>query len=118
MPSVTTRAVAFAMVGGMQTDESAGGVGAAPHRLIDPDGDWLVGCEGFRIESPRGRVGSVPDIRRDSASGRADALVVRAGVFGTHRLVVRVDEIAGVVRSKRLVVLRQSGPYEQDVRVS
>jgi hypothetical protein len=118
MPSVTTRAVAFAMVGGMHTDESTDGASAAPDRLIDPDGDWLAGCEGFRVESPRGRVGSVRDIRRDSASGRADVLVVRAGVFGTHRLVVPVDEIAGVVRSKRLVVLRQSGPYEQDVRAS
>jgi hypothetical protein len=119
MPAVKTWAAAFAMVPGMQTDESvAGGASAAPSRSIEPDGDWLAGSEGFRVESPRGRVGSVREIQRDAASGRADALVVRAGVFGTQRLVVPVDEIAGVARSRRLVVLRQSGPYEPELRES
>ena len=118
MPSVTTRAAVFAMVPGMQTNESAHGVGAAPTRLIEPDGDWLAGCEGFRVESPRGRLGFVRKIQRDAASDRADALVVCAGVFGTHRLVVPVDEIAGVVRSRRLVVLRRPGPHEPEPRVS
>jgi hypothetical protein len=71
------------------------------------DGDWLAGSRGFQVDSPHGPFGVVDDVRYDQASGRPDALVVRAGRFGVHRFVVPVDEIAGVLPSKRLVVLQE-----------
>jgi hypothetical protein len=68
-------------------------------------GDWLDGCLGFLVEAEAGRIGRVADVRRDGESGRAVALVVRAGMAGTRRLLIPVDDIAGVLPSSRRIIL-------------
>jgi len=43
------------------------------------NGDWLTGCRGFRVDSPRSRLGYVDEIHHDPESGRPTALVVAGG---------------------------------------
>jgi hypothetical protein len=89
-----------ATLGGMRggtSTQSGPAVDGGPH-------DWLAGCEGYRVDTPGGRLGFVDEIRRDPA-GRPVELVVRAGMLGTHRLDVPVDEITAVVPSRKTVVV-------------
>ena len=79
-------------------------------------GDWLEGCIGFVVESDAGRIGRVADVQRDAGSSRPVALVLRAGMAGRRRLLVAVDEVAGVLPSTERIVLNGSSvtvPEEQ-----
>jgi hypothetical protein len=80
-------------------------VSTSPAQLAQGDGDWLAECRGFEVDSPRGRVGVLAEVRRGAVSGRPEALVVRRGL-ARDPLVIPVDEVAGVVTSKRVVVLQ------------
>jgi hypothetical protein len=68
---------------------------------------WLRRCEGFRVDSPDGRVGVVEEVRYVSRSDRPDVIVVRAGLFGRLRLLVPVGEIAKIVPDEERVALRR-----------
>lgn len=76
------------------------------------ENDWLASCHGFRVDSPRSRLGYVEEIRHDPESGRPSALVVRGGMLGGHH-VIPVEEIAGVARSERLIVLQRQWPFPE-----
>lgn len=66
---------------------------------------WLEHCEGFRVESPNGRLGVVQDVRRSLDDGAANALVVRGGLLGRTVLIVPPDEVERLVpREERLVL--------------
>jgi hypothetical protein len=43
------------------------------------------------VDTPGGRLGFVEEVRRDPVSDRPAELVVRAGMLGTHLLVVPVS---------------------------
>ena len=73
-----------------------------------PEGDWLAECAGFIVESDAGRIGRVAEVERDADSGRPVALVVRAGMAGWRRLVVPVDDVAGVLPGLDRIVLNSS----------
>jgi hypothetical protein len=79
-------------------------------RTIDFDRDyWLCRCEGFRVESPNGRVGVVEEVRFLSRLDRPDAVVVRGGLFGMRRTVIPIADVADVApRQERLVVAAES----------
>lgn len=77
------------------------------------NGDWLTGCRGFRVDSPRSRLGYVDEIHHDPESGRPTALVVRRGTLA-GREVVPVEEIAGLLPGERLIVLRGPWPLAED----
>jgi hypothetical protein len=50
---------------------------------------WLHRCEGFRVDSPVGRVGTVKGVRFEG-SIEAELLEVRSGLLGhRHRLIPR-----------------------------
>ena len=68
---------------------------------------WLHRCEGFRVDSPGGRVGVVAELRFGSSAVRPDALVVRPGLLG-RLLLIPVEQVAEVVPRERRVVLRAS----------
>jgi hypothetical protein len=72
--------------------------------------DWLEDCVGFVVESDAGRLGRVVEIQRESDSGHPVALIVRAGMAGTRRLVVPVEEVAGVLSSSGRIILEDSTP--------
>ena len=75
---------------------------------FEGNADWLNGSEGFLVESPAGYVGYVAEIQRDEESSQPRAIVVRGGKRGSHRVVVPVQDIAGVVPSRKLVLLQEA----------
>jgi len=74
---------------------------------LQTNGDWLAGCIGYVVEADAGRIGRLEAVRRNGA-GRPVALVVRTGRAGRLRLLVPVDDIAGVLPSSHLIVLVSS----------
>ena len=83
------------------------GNGNIPSRA---DGDWIARCEGFRVVSPDGRIGTVEEVRY-GPSRRWDSpteLAVLAGRGGRRRLIVPVDDVAAVVPEQRVVMLHSS----------
>jgi hypothetical protein len=82
--------------------------GAEDPRSVSARRTWcdrIAGCEGYRVDTPGGRLGYVEDVRRDPKSGRPAALVVRAGMRGTHLLDVPVERIRDVLPSRGLVIV-------------
>jgi hypothetical protein len=74
----------------------------------------LCRCEGFRVESPRGREGVVEEVHFGSRIDRPDAIVVRSGLL-RRRLLIPVDEVAEVVlREERVVLARAPERKESD----
>jgi hypothetical protein len=72
---------------------------------------WLRRCEGFRVDSPQGRVGFVEEVRYGSRLDRPDVLAVRAGRIGRLLLIVPVAEIAEIsLREERIVLHRSPRP--------
>ena len=69
-------------------------------------GYWLAHCEGYRVDSPDGRVGVVEHVRLAPDSGRPELLAVRSGLFVPRLLLVPADRVEGVVPRERRVVLR------------
>jgi hypothetical protein len=69
---------------------------------------WLRRCEGFRVDSPEGRVGFVKEVRYASRCDRPDAIAVRAGLLGRLLLIVPVAEVAWILPGSEQVVLHRS----------
>jgi hypothetical protein len=69
---------------------------------------WLRRCEGFRVDSPDGRVGFVEEVRYASRCDRPDVIGVRAGLLGRLLLIVPIGEVAEILPREELVVLRRS----------
>jgi hypothetical protein len=70
--------------------------------------DWLRRCEGFRVDSPHGRVGFVEHVRYASRFDRPDVIAVRAGLLGRRLLILPVGEIAEILPREERVVLQHS----------
>ena len=69
-------------------------------------GYWLAHCEGYRVDSPDGRVGVVEHVRLAPDSGRPELLAVRSGLFVPRLLLVPVARVEGVIPRERRVILR------------
>jgi hypothetical protein len=69
---------------------------------------WLRRCEGFRVDSPQGRVGFVEEVRYASRVDRPDVIAVRAGRLGRLLLIVPVEEIAEILPREERIVLHRS----------
>jgi len=91
-------------------------------RMVDPHPSrvslerdyWLCRCDGFRIESPAGRVGIVEGRRFGSRVDRPDLLEVRIGLFGRRLLLIRVEEVDGIVSDEQRIVLRDAPRQRAD----
>ena len=68
---------------------------------------WLRRCQGFRVESPAGRIGTVQGVRFGSSS-EPDVLEVRAGLFGRRLLLVPVREVEEIISEQKRIILRAS----------
>lgn len=66
--------------------------------------DWLHRCEGFRVESPVGRVGTVRGVRFQG-SIEPELLEVGAGLLGHRLLLIPVEEVKAILPRERRVVL-------------
>jgi hypothetical protein len=66
---------------------------------------WLHRCEGFRVESPDGEIGTVRGLRfRDSIE--PELLEVRTGLFGRRVLLIPVDQVDEILPKEKRIVLR------------
>jgi hypothetical protein len=65
---------------------------------------WLHRCEGFRVDSPSGRIGHVTGIRFDSAA-KPELLEVRAGLLGRRLLLIPVGQIEEIRPEQKLIRL-------------
>jgi hypothetical protein len=69
---------------------------------------WLRRCEGFRVDSPDGRVGFVEEVRYASRLDRPDVIAVRVGLLARLLLIVPVGEIAEILPGDERIVLHRS----------
>jgi hypothetical protein len=68
---------------------------------------WLCRCEGFRVDTPEGRLGLVEAVMFRMRPDEPDALVVRAGVLGRRLVIVPIDDVEDVLpRRKRIQLAR------------
>jgi hypothetical protein len=84
---------------------------AGPQRPRDAASNfdyWLRRCEGFRVDSPQGRVGFVEEVRYAPRCDRPDLIAVRVGLLGRLLLIVPVEEVAEILPSEERVVLHRS----------
>lgn len=69
------------------------------------NGYWLSHCHGFRVDSPRGRLGIVEDVLYGVEHDRPSALAVRGGLFGGRLELVPIETVHTVEpRRKRLTL--------------
>ena len=74
--------------------------------LPEDTGYWVRHCEGFRVDSPRRRLGVVECAAAEDAMGGAEAVAVRTGGLRSRRVMVALDDIVEVRPSEcRLIVL-------------
>jgi hypothetical protein len=72
------------------------------------DGYWLRHCHGFRVDTPRGRLGIVEDVLYGAVHDEPSALAVRGGVLGWRRELVPVETVDSIEPSrKRLTLVSQ-----------
>jgi PRC-barrel domain len=69
---------------------------------------WLRHCQGFRVDSADGRIGTVENVRFDSPPTRPQALAVRVGLFGKRLLIVPVSEVKAILPRQHRVLLPAS----------
>lgn len=69
---------------------------------------WLRHCQGFRVDSPDGRIGTVDDVRFETPPEEPQALAVRVGLFGKRLLIVPVSEVKAILPRQERVVLPAS----------
>jgi hypothetical protein len=62
--------------------------------------------EGFVVETPTGRFGTVEGLGHGTHGGTPDCLVVRSGWLGRRRTMISFDDISEVLPRQRLVRLR------------
>jgi hypothetical protein len=85
---------------------------AEPSLTTPPERSYaLCRCEGFRVDSPTGKVGLVEGLRYQSRIDQPDALEVRAGWLGRKLLLIPVEDVDQIfVEEGRLVLRMQPAP--------
>ena len=68
---------------------------------------WLSHCEGYLVETPSGRIGTVEHVRFGKRLDRPDELLVRQGTIRRHLVSIATDEVA--VINPRELRLRLKG---------
>lgn len=69
----------------------------------------LASSEGFGVYGPTARIGVVEEVRLDAESGKPALLAVRAGLLGSWRVLVPVEEVQEVSAREGRIVLRSGG---------
>jgi hypothetical protein len=66
---------------------------------------WLHRCEGFRVESRAGRIGTVKGVRF-RRSIKPELLEVRAGLFSHRRRLIPVEDVVEILPKQRRIIVR------------
>ena len=64
---------------------------------------WLARCEGFRVATRDGRLGTVFGVHFEAATGTIAALRVRTGLLRTHIVEIPIDRVLRVDAQHRLI---------------
>ena len=67
---------------------------------------WLHRCEGFRVDSPRGRLGIVVELRFRSSAECPDSFAIRTGWLRRRLIVVPIEQVDEILPRERRVMLR------------
>lgn len=67
---------------------------------------WLARCEGFRVVTRDGRLGTVFGVEFDAATGALAALRVRSGLLRTHMLEIPIENVLAIDPRRRFVHVR------------
>jgi hypothetical protein len=70
---------------------------------------WLHRCEGFRVATPEGEIGTVKGLRF-SGSIEPELLEVRSGFLGRRSLLVPVEWVEQIVPERKLILLQARAP--------
>lgn len=74
---------------------------------------WVAHCEGYGVESKRGRLGFVDEVREN---GDRTTIAVRAGLLGRRLLVYSAADIAFIVpRTQKIFLYSSAQPVESSV---
>jgi hypothetical protein len=71
---------------------------------------WLKHCHGFRVDSPRRRLGIVEDVLFGAEPDRPSALAVRGGLFGSRVELVPVESVDQISPRSKRISLRDLSP--------
>ena len=66
---------------------------------------WLHRCEGFRVESPSGRIGTVTGVRF-KGSTEPELLEVRSGLLGHRLRLIPARDVVEILPKQRRVIVR------------
>jgi hypothetical protein len=69
--------------------------------------DWIHCCDGYRVVSAEGYIGTVEIVLYGAAQTPA-ALAVRTGLFARQLLLVPVEEVLSVSTARSMIVLAES----------
>ncbi|HEX5469052.1 MAG TPA: hypothetical protein VFW80_08395 [Gaiellaceae bacterium] len=78
--------------------------------MVTSETYWLKNCHGFRVRSPRRRVGIVEDVLYGAELDRPSALAVRGGLFGARVELVPVESVEEISPRDRQISLRELAP--------
>jgi hypothetical protein len=80
---------------------------STPIRAAAPDVDpiALAASEGYRVDDPNGRVGTVDAVVAGTWSDRPEGIEVRVGLFRPAVLLVGAADVAAVDTARRRVLL-------------
>jgi hypothetical protein len=67
--------------------------------------DSLRECDGFRVDSPLGRLGVVQEVRFREGEPSPYRLAISAGLFGGRLLIIDASEIAAILPRQRRLIL-------------
>lgn len=76
-------------------------------RALGPRFYWLCRSEGFRVDSPAGKLGLVEAVMFRVRPDDPDALIVRAGVLGRRLVIVPIEDVADVLPRRQRILLRR-----------
>jgi hypothetical protein len=82
-----------------------------------PDHYWLARCEGYRVVSKDGHVGTVFGVRFDPGTGELAGLRVRTGLLRRHLLIVPITDVLGLEPRRRLIYVRDGAATLERVQV-
>ena len=74
--------------------------------LRNADSYWLDRCEGYRVVSKDGHLGTVLGVRVDPETGALAGLRVRTGLLRQRLLIVPIEDVRAIDPRRHLVHIR------------
>jgi hypothetical protein len=75
---------------------------------------WLHRCQGFRVESPAGRIGTVTGVRFQG-SIEPELLEVRSGLLGHRLLLIPVTQVQAILPKQRRIIVQSRTQTQEDL---